>query len=238
MTNILNGIFKDRDTCIKYLSLLSTEELEKINKDSYRGDNPDKYDLIQSIIDLKLSTPAASRSNSSNMESKGGWKYSHKILAMLVCIFFASFFIPRKGIGDPQYIVFMGIVGLYPLVGICRGFFSIFKKGFSLFTFKTKILVLILSAVLLSIFAIGLVPFLIIAYQELYIQMICHGGACAQGGMGLIFFLPAPWLSFLVVRFVNFCFSSLWPFVLNPDFSLFSFAPSSQDQIAVPKMEK
>jgi hypothetical protein len=176
----------------------------------------------------------------SPIESAGKWISTHKIITAIVVgcliIFFATTFKPRSRIADPQLILFLSLGGLSPLLGICRGFAYIFRKGFSLFTFKTKILILSLSAVLILIFSLGLVPFLIIAYEELYIQMTCSGGGCAQGGMGLLFFLPAPWLSYLVVRFANFCFHSIWPFVLKPDFSLYS--SSSKDEIAIPKMEK
>jgi hypothetical protein len=234
MSDMSDNIFKDKNACSKYLGLLSIDELNKIIGNTSQEDHPERYQLIQAIIDLKKTNRSMNESNTSTMERINLWTNSHKIITIIVfCVvaFVLSDIFPHaKGIGDPGFILILSLGGLYPLFGICRGFATIFRKGFSLFSFQTKIHILSLSAALLFIASLGIVPFIIVVFEELHIQMTCSGGMCAQGGMGVFFFLPAPWLSYFVVQKINSLFSGRWPFVLIPDFSLHQAPQPTKDE--------
>jgi hypothetical protein len=151
------------------------------------------------------------------------WIKEHPILCVIgICfLILLSFnFLPLAKAASPGFVFMLLLPGLPPIIGISHGFISIFSKYFILLTSKEKVHTLILTLILLFL-SLGVVAFLIVFIEELYIQLTCSGGSCAQGGIGVFMFIPIAWISYLCVWFANNCFRRfrLWPDTLNPEFS-------------------
>lgn len=110
--------------------------------------------------------------------------------------------------------------GIPPLIGTCRGFSYIFGKGFLSYSARIQFRIILLAS-LLAVLSLGMISFIIVFIAELSIQITCTGAGCAQGGIGVIMYLPVAWCSYGLVWFANYCFIKydMWPQPIEPYFS-------------------
>lgn len=127
-------------------------------------------------------------------------------------------FTTRKG-GSPGFIIFLFMLGLPALIGLYRGFASIFREQFSACSFE-EVFRVISMLLLLILLSIGEVGFFLVFIEELMLQLTCVGGRCAQGGIGLMMYLPIAWVSYALVCLANagFIKFNFWPRPIKPNF--------------------
>jgi|WetSurMetagenome_2_1015567.scaffolds.fasta_scaffold437347_1 hypothetical protein len=139
--------------------------------------------------------------------------------SFLFVSFLSVFFKSIDGDAIVAMLMFL-FFGIPPLFGAIRGFLHIFRKEFLFFSAMIKIRVIILTLSLM-VLSLGMVLFVIVSIAELSIQFTCSGAGCAQGGIGVVMFLPVAYCSYGLVWLANHYFIKykLWPIPIEPYFS-------------------
>ena len=121
------------------------------------------------------------------------WIGDHPTLAVigLLCLiaFFILNFVSVAPVASPGFVFMLFLAGVHPIVSAVRGFSSIFGKRFFWLSANQRFRALQLVAVLL-LPSVGMVAFVAVFITEFSFQLKCSGGACAQGGMAVMIYMP------------------------------------------------
>lgn len=157
------------------------------------------------------------------------WAKEYPTLGALVVLFLSllalSVLFPTSGSrrsGDVGFTFMLFALGAYTVVSTIRGFISIFNRSFLDSSLVTKVRALFLSFLLL-IPCLGIVSFVVVAFNELTLQMRCAGAGCAQGGMATMAYLVIAWVSYVVVLILSTLFEIFkwWPTGMIPKFRFY-----------------
>jgi hypothetical protein len=158
------------------------------------------------------------------------------LAAWFVVFIVVGFF--TQGIGSPRFIMCLFLPGFPTLIGVCRGFAGIFTKELFSCSLAQAARALFLALVLL-VLSLGAIAFFFVFLGELILQVRCGSADCAQGGIGLVFFLPIAWISYALVWLVNAAFVRwhVWPAPLRPGFFFVKAKKSGEDEDTVEGIE-
>jgi hypothetical protein len=130
--------------------------------------------------------------------------------------------------GEAPYLLIVLLVpALPPVIGIARGFISIFDRRFMALSLKAKRRAVMLAALLL-VLSLGAVAFIGFFAFEIYLSFSCGGAGCYESILGIFWVgflsIPVTWFSYLLVCAANAVFSrfNLWPRPLQPTFQLYN----------------
>jgi len=170
------------------------------------------------------SKSAADKTNAAeNPNIKTDWIGDHPTLAVigLLCLiaFFILNFVSIAPVASPGFVFMLFLAGVHPIVSAVRGFSSIFGKRFFGLSANQRFRALQLVAVLL-LPTVGIVAFVAVFIAEFSFQLKCSGGACAQGGMAVMVYMPVAWVSYFIVSFLSefFVRRGWWPDTIRPHF--------------------
>lgn len=150
------------------------------------------------------------------------WVRDHPTLVTIGILWFIAIVIPKVVGFSPSgsgFVIMLFSAGVHPLVCTVRGFASLFGRKFFKLSFPEKIRTLGL-AIVLFLPSIGLIAFVLAFISDLLSQLKCSGGGCAQGGMGVMMYLPVAWFSSFMITIVSAFFKrkGWWPNKIDPQF--------------------
>jgi hypothetical protein len=167
---------------------------------------------------------SAGKTNTAEKPNIGtDWIGDHPTLAVIgfLCLpaFFILNFVSVAPLASPGFVLMLFLAGVHPIVSVVRGFSSIFGKRFFGLSANQRFRALQLVAVLL-LPTVGIVAFVAVFITELSFQLKCSGGACAQGGMAAMVYMPVAWVSYFVVSSLSefFVRRGWWPDTIRPHF--------------------
>lgn len=148
------------------------------------------------------------------------WIINHLAIFLFALAIFSLVVLPTKSnTSSPGLIVILFGAGVQPIANMLKGFGSIFGKNFMRLAAKDE-LQAFLFALPLLITSSGIIAFFLVFLAEYEIQLHCSGVGCAQGGIGLVMFIPIAWISYFITQTLCRFFTgrNWWPSGLIPSF--------------------
>ena len=148
------------------------------------------------------------------------WIINHLAIFLFAMAIFSFVVLPTKSnASSTGFIVILFGAGAQPLANMLKGFSSIFGNKFIRLAAKDQ-LQAFLFALPLLITSSGIIAFFLVFLAEYEIQLHCSGASCAQGGIGLLMFIPIAWISYFITQTLCHFFTRRhwWPSELIPSF--------------------